>query len=867
MKKVILLLIFLPYQTTAQIFENFESGSFQNWVSDKPEHWAADNSGSIDGAYSLHHSFDNPDNGTDRIGISLGPIHQNEGDTKWEFTLRHGYDPSSSNNWAAFLTTDVQPGSFAFSGISGYAIGVNITGSDDSLRLIKIKGSSSVTVLTCKLNWQTDIGMLKSAIIDVTRTPAGCWSVKVSLTNGQVLANNSGTDSELLPANFFGFLYRYTSTKDRLLWIDNVKISGVFYEDKSAPVPVSVAAAGKNSVRISFNEHPADSLLIPSNFTLNQGNAHATKLQVLDPLTVMLDFDSELKNKNKNSVTIEELCDENGNCSEMISAEFLPVWPDPGDIIISEIMVDPSPQVSLPEAEYIELTNRTEFEFNLDKFMFVTGQKYYEFSGVKISKGEILIICEDADTVLFHEYGNVKGLVHFPSLSQEGNICLCDSSGQLIHYVEYDKRSYGSALKAEGGWSLEMIDTQFPFNTDKNWTASKGSPGRINISAGTNRDLFFTGISNLFPEDSLNLRVSFSEPVFDVEGLKNSVIQGNDITQIVPVNLLHTEFIFELAKPFQKGSVYEIRIPAAITDYAGNKIEKKDAQTGLPQRPSNGDLLFNEIMFNPLPGDPDYIELYNCSGKIIDAARIYLVSVNEDASDTSELYQVSADHRCIMPESFFAVTTDQALVIERFPQADLNSVYNIRGLPSMPDDKGHLLLLSRELDIIDEVNYDDKLHYSLLSGHEGIALEKLAPCISSKDVLSWHSASQNAGWGTPGRLNSISDSEPRSGDMISLSSLRITPDDDGNDDILRIDMSFAGISNVVSVIIYDETGHQVKKLVSGVLCGPDSAFAWDATADDGTPVPPGIYVIYITMYDDAGKSEKWKKACTVLRKR
>jgi hypothetical protein len=865
MKKVILLLIFLPYQATAQIFENFESGSFQNWVSDIPAHWAADNSGSLDGSYSLHHCFDNPDNGTDRIGVPLGPIHLNEGETRWEFTLRHGYDPSSSNNWAAFLMSDVQPGSFAFSGINAYAIGVNITGSDDSLRLVKIKGSSLLPVLTCRLNWQTDIGMLKAAVIDVTRTPTGSWSVKVSLTNGQVLANNTGTtDNELFAANYFGFLYRYTSTKDRLLWIDNVKVSGIFYEDKTAPSPVSVVVAGKHSVRISFSEHPADSLLVASNFTLEEKNA--AKLQIIDPLTILLNFDSEFKNKNKNTISIKNLCDENGNCSEMVLADFVPVWADPGDIIISEIMVDPSPQVSLPEAEFIELTNRTEFEFDLDKCRFVAGQKYYEISGIKLNKGEILILCEDADTVLFHQYGNVKGLAHFPSLSQEGIICLSDSSGRLIHYVEYDKRSYGSALKTEGGWSLEMIDTQSPFNTDKNWIASKGSPGKTNLSAGTNRDLSFPGITNVFPVDSLALRIWFSEPVFDVESLESSVIPGNDITEILPDNLINTEFIFSLAKPIQNGSICEISIPSTVKDYAGNSIQVKDAVIGLPQQPSNGDLLFNEIMFNPLPGDPDYIELYNCSGKIIDAARIYLISVNEETSDTSELYQLSAGHRCIMPGSYYAISTDRDLVIERYPQADPDHIFDVGALPSMPDDKGRLLLLSRELDIIDDTKYDDKMHYSLLSGHEGIALEKIEPCTSSKDALSWHSASQNSGWGTPGNLNSISDLEPQSGDMISLSTLQITPDDDGNDDMLRIDMSFTSISNVVSLVVYDETGSPVRKLVSNVLCGPESAFVWDATADDGTLVRSGVYVIYLTMYDSAGKTGKWKKACTVIRK-
>jgi flagellar hook assembly protein FlgD len=80
-------------------------------------------------------------------------------------------------------------------------------------------------------------------------------------------------------------------------------------------------------------------------------------------------------------------------------------------------------------------------------------------------------------------------------------------------------------------------------------------------------------------------------------------------------------------------------------------------------------------------------------------------------------------------------------------------------------------------------------------------------------------------------------------------------------------MDIAGNGNVVSVVIFDEAGNVVNKLVSGMLCGPESAFIWDATADDGTPVRSGIDIVYISMYNSTGKTGKWKMACTVLRRR
>ncbi len=62
---------------------------------------------------------------------------------------------------------------------------------------------------------------------------------------------------------------------------------------------------------------------------------------------------------------------------------------------------------------------------------------------------------------------------------------------------------------------------------------------------------------------------------------------------------------------------------------------------GLTEPAGPGDILFNELLFNALPGDPDYLELYNSSDKIIDASRLGLVSVNDASGDTSEVYLVS----------------------------------------------------------------------------------------------------------------------------------------------------------------------------------------------------------------------------------
>ena len=112
-----------------QIADNFESGSVSGWTQSASGRWRADTISSLSGRFSLHHIFDNPETGSDRIGIPEGDLHPALGNSRWSFLIRHGYDPSSSNNWAVFLMSDASPSVLSIDGnTNGFAIGVNLTG-------------------------------------------------------------------------------------------------------------------------------------------------------------------------------------------------------------------------------------------------------------------------------------------------------------------------------------------------------------------------------------------------------------------------------------------------------------------------------------------------------------------------------------------------------------------------------------------------------------------------------------------------------------------------------------------------------------------------------------------------------------------
>ncbi|HUU99401.1 MAG TPA: lamin tail domain-containing protein [Bacteroidales bacterium] len=872
MNKVILLALLMPGMAFGQIMENFESGTINNWVQSPEGHWIADNTAVISGNFSLHHSFDNPDAGYDLTGLQMKNLHPAEGYTKWSFSIRHGYDPSSSNNWAVFLMSDTDPALLLQNkSWNGFAVGVNQTGYDDTLRLWKVKKGVFTAIAGSSINWQSDIGITDAVTISVERSPAGQWSISVFRPDESLAGTASGSDPELFTPDWFIVSYKYSSTRDRLLWLDDIAVEGVFYEESKAPEVTGIKVTGRNSLEISFNAEPRNDIMAPVNFAIFPGKISAKNIVKKSGNAYQIEFEENFINKTLNELMIGTLCDRSGNCIENISVEFFPVWAEPGDIVIAEIMADPVPVVSLPAEEYLEIKNTSDYALDLKNWKLTTTDQSISFPERRIAPHENMIICSIYDTASFVGYGKITGLKSFPTLTDGGKvIALKDTTGSLISGVEYTSDWYDDELKAEGGWSLEMIDTEYPFYQSGNWKASSsrrgGTPGSDNSVSRNNPDDLFHGILNVFPDDSLNIRVRFSETVFNLPEQPGAImVDDMTITDLHPVDLLQCEFSFKPEKPLKHREVYSLTVPDDLRDFAGNRIEIGRFYFGIPEPAMKGDVMFNELLFNPLPGDPDYIELYNGSGKVIDVSRLLLVSVNDATGDTSGFVQVSAQKRCLLPGSYYVVTTDKERVTGTYLSSDSENIYESGSLPSMADDKGHLLLLNRELDLIDEVFYLEKMHYSLLSNNEGIALEKIRPEASSIEKTSWHSASESSGWGTPGAPNSVFSEVVVTDDNVRFSSTKISPDNDGFEDFLMIDMSLTGKGNVVSAEVFDETGSFVRRLTSNLLSGPELTVVWDGTAGDGSLVKTGIYIIFISGFNDTGKTFQWKKVCAVVR--
>ena len=534
-----------------------------------------------------------------------------------------------------------------------------------------------------------------------------------------------------------------------------------------------------------------------------------------------------------------------------------------GDVVFSEIMADPSPPVKLPSREYLEIINRTADSISLEGWILIASDDTASMPKAWIRPGEFIILCSSSGKPEFSFYGRVICPPSFPALNDGGEtIALRDACGSLIHAVSYTPEFFNDGLRSGGGWSAELTDMANPFNEPEAWRASLdpsgGTPGRVNSSEAVTEDDRCPEVIAIWPVTPDRLKVLFDETVV-LSGGEKWVADGAETFPAFSDDMADRAVVIPLKETLQAGTVSNLFIPSSVTDFAGNSPCMTDLKTGLPDDPSAGEVLFNEILFDPVTGGQDYAELYNNSDKVIDLSQLFLAS-----GSNAPVIRISSVPRQLLPHDYVALTTDRESVADNYRCAGKHSLYEITALPSMPDDKGSLVLYDRELNIIDRVDYSSSMHLLFLDGTEGIALEKVAPSLSSGIPDNWHSASEACGWGTPGAENSNLLDPSDEGSGMILSSSRISPDCDGFEDIVSVDVFPGGNDNVITVTVFNDRGYIVRRLANRFVAGEGARFIWDGTTDAGARLPAGLYMVIAEAFNAEGVSGRWKEICALL---
>jgi hypothetical protein len=872
MRILVLLVSVIPCLLAGQINVDFESGIPDDWVFPEIERWGLDSINPLTGSYSLKHIFDNSEAGSDIAYFPLRGLRMGMDKASWKFRIRHGYNPSSSNNWSVILSSETVPDKHIAGGTTnGIILGVNISGYDDTLRLWKMSGGSLSVILSTNINWQNDIGPGNAQLIYVERQTDGTWSVYIESEGEDRFEIGTGSDESVFVSEYFGLLYNYTSSFDKLLWIDDIEVSGYFEEDNIPPEILNTEFTSIKSVRIFFSEPLSDYRISESSFLITPGNISPVNV-VLNQNVVVLSFAEPLENKSIYNITLAEIYDNHGNSAYNLNIDIVLAFPEWGDIIITEVMPDPEPSVDLPQTEYIEIFNRSLYPFNLRSLSLYKSGRQYPLPDFVFYPSTYLLICDNDAVSEFDSGISVIGLISMPSLNNSSDyICLCDTLSGTIHGIDYNNSWLNNHLKQGGGWSFEMIDTDFPFCVNGNWKYSVdkrgGTPGCSNSVDMYRPDNEEPYIENCYALSPSALRINFSEPVTELIGLsKNIQVAGYEIENILKLDSLRRSYLITMDNDFVKGEIYTIDF-TDIYDYGSNILNPGFCLFGLAQKPVEGEIIINEVLFEPLPGGSEYIEFFNRSDRLIDAGSMQVTCVNLQSMDTGTVTLLSEEPRCILPGDYFVITEDRLNILESYFNSDKSCIYQSANLTSLPDSKGRILLMKRDLTILDDFSYYDDFHNDLLSGTSGISLERISPDINTNNPSNWHSATGISGWGTPGLENSVADiltAGSKTG--ITLSSSRISPDNDGYEDFLIINLNLEDGEWIVDIIIYDDSGCRVNILCENMSAYGKEKIIWQGTDNNSNLLPGGIYIVFVRGVSSKGEVYKWKKVCSILRR-
>jgi hypothetical protein len=544
------------------------------------------------------------------------------------------------------------------------------------------------------------------------------------------------------------------------------------------------------------------------------------------------------------------------------------------DVIITEIMADPTPPVGLPNAEYIEIKNvsRTAFNLNGWKVNDVSSGGTINTSFV-LQPDSIAILCSSGNVAAFAPFGRAIGVTSFPSLDNDGDVlCLKSPQGTTIHAVNYSLEWYQNDVKRDGGWSLEMIDTKNPCGGRNNWNASVdasgGTPGRINSVDGVNNDASAPELLRSYNLDSTRIVLLFDEPLdsTSVSIASSYSISGNiAITSAVAQGPLFNCVVLTTSTPLSKQTVYTVTV-SRVKDCKGNLINSNSStRAGFAEEASPGDIVINEILFNPRPGAYDYVEVFNRSKKIIDANRLYVAS-RSSAGALSSIKKMNELPFYIFPVDYIAITEDATSLQKEYLVQDPAKILVVSALPSFPDDRGIVVITNGQGNVVDEVCYSEKWQFALMNNAEGVALERIDPYDSSQKQSNWHSAASTSGYGTPTYKNSQYKQSSPVNAAIQVMPKVFSPDNDGHDDITTIAYQVTEPGYVANVSIFDANGRMVRYLAKNALLGLKGSWNWDGLNESGQRLSIGTYIVFTEIFNLHGKKQQFKNTVVLARK-
>jgi hypothetical protein len=464
--------------------------------------------------------------------------------------------------------------------------------------------------------------------------------------------------------------------------------------------------------------------------------------------------DLEIGSYNIIAEIMHDLDENNSNNRRSAMLTVYPPGNNYNDIVINEIMYAPSSG----EPEWVEVFNRTEHFINLKKWRLTDNSASVVItnSDVFLSAGEYIVLSRDSSVLNYYSIPVEIVVFNLPALNNTGDaVVLKDSLGILIDSLSY-LPSWGGNT---GGRSLERISIEDESTHPNNWGSSisryKATPGTINSITPKNYDLVLSELKSVtnyaIVGDTIQINAKivnkglmpsndFTVKLFK-DTNRDSIPQADELLNSISNLQLNSQDSIVasfLIEDINEGNNYFIAyIETVLDEDTSNNISYYSIK-GVVVNELRNDLVINEFMYAPLTNQPEWIEIFNRSEKIIEMK-------NYRIADNADTVTVINQSILLYPQEYLVIAADSS--IKKY--FNIPSKLVVKNFPALNNTGDKIILLDSLNRTIDSLEYK-----SSWGGSSGRSLERIDPDNASTDSSNWKT-SINKYRASPGYINSV----------------------------------------------------------------------------------------------------------------
>ncbi|HIO58866.1 MAG TPA: lamin tail domain-containing protein [Flavobacteriales bacterium] len=674
-------------------------------------------------------NLDAPSPGTYRLwGCSTSPFPELTLDMRWRQDLS-----GSNNNQSRFFITESPPDLTTYSDYESLPegsliISVGRNGSDDPLEITTPFSSSFQEINSEYFDFSSPFDLDLSLRIDSSYSTS---TLRASIHDSNISLPLSDNLIFTPPDNWqpkcIGFEAKCTSSNtDAFSWallnLQNI------WTPLPSPKIISHAALDSISVEIAWNRLPPNGISGPINAVSVPPPTSSPHLSIFSHLDQMQDgISSPLR------ISVGEM-------DTVLSM----VWTDNEkvafrELTITELFVDATPSLGLPEVEWMEVLNTTDRIININDWGLIAESVNSTteinrpllpsdgWNGL-IAPHERFLICTspytESNSIFDHGYyAQASG---FSSLSDNGmTLTLLRPDGTLIDQITYERSWWhDESLAARSTNKVHPLGCGLAENWRPSYSSIGASPWESSALENSQQISISPLVISPHFRNSHRVEFTFSPSLDPISTIHALVSQENNAIEL---RFENPYWVMDRLTPLTVGKPLQIIIEGGQLCSNGYNINGV-LDGWIPSRsPRWNDLVISEFLTNPSPDSPwdEWVEIANISGETLD------------------LEGLSLNSGTFIPE--ITLRADSFLVL---------SPDNFISWSPLSANAG-IITLTVNSNKIDVVNYTKCFHDNGDKADGGFSLERRNLNTQSNDPDNWASGVGSMG-GSPGKEREIS---------------------------------------------------------------------------------------------------------------